>query len=275
MVESITPDGDIAVAIGQFAPTPSLDENLGTIAELAYVAVRRGARMLVLPEYSSHFEPELGVNLAESAEGLDGRFVRGLRELAGATGLHLVAGMLERIDGSRRCFNTLVAVAPSGDVVATYRKQHLYDAFGHRESDLIAPGGTEPPQTFELDGVTVGMQTCYDIRFPEVTRRLVDARADVVLVPSEWVRGPLKEHHWRTLLRARAIENTIYIVAADHPPPIGVGLSAVIDPMGVEIAAIGEESDVAVAYLSRSRIARVRSINPALALRRYGVVPLG
>ncbi len=274
MVESSLPSDGIAVAIGQFAPTSSHDENLRMIGELARAASSRGAGMLVLPEYSSHFEPEFGASLAEFSESIDGRFVAALGALAGSTGMHLVAGMVERIDGSTRCFNTVVAVAPSGEVVAIYRKQHLYDAFGHRESDRIAPGGVEPPQTFEFGGLTVGMQTCYDIRFPEVTRRLVDAGADLVLVPSEWVRGPLKEHHWRTLLHARAIENTIYVAAADHAPPIGVGLSTIVDPMGVEIATIGEESDVAVGYLSTSRIARVRSTNPALALRRYRVVPI-
>jgi predicted amidohydrolase len=120
-------------------------------------------------------------------------------------------------------------------------------------------------------GFTVGMQTCYDIRFPEVTRRLVDAGADLVLVPAEWVRGPLKENHWRVLVTARAIENTIYVAAADHAPPIGVGNSMVVDPMGVELVTIGEESGIAVAEVTAARVASVRETNPALALRRFGV----
>jgi predicted amidohydrolase len=106
-----------------------------------------------------------------------------------------------------------------------------------------------------------------------VTRRLVDAGADLVLVPAEWVRGPLKEHHWRTLVTARAIENTIYVAAADHAPPIGVGNSMVVDPMGVELVTIGEAVDVAVAHVTPQRIVDVRRVNPALALRRYRVEP--
>jgi len=117
------------------------------------------------------------------------------------------------------------------------------------------------------------MQTCYDLRFPEVTRTLVDAGADLVLVPSEWVRGPLKEHHWRTLITARAIENTIYVAAADHAPPIGVGNSMIVDPMGVELATIGEVTGVAVAEVSVDRVRVVRGINPALSLRRFIVKP--
>ena len=119
----------------------------------------------------------------------------------------------------------------------------------------------------------MALQTCYDVRFPEVTRRLVDAGATLVLVPSEWVRGPLKEHHWRTLLTARALENTVFLAAADHTPPIGVGTSLIIDPMGVAVAALGEAVDVAVAFLAPERVASVRAINPALALRRFAVVP--
>ncbi|MEO7148235.1 MAG: nitrilase-related carbon-nitrogen hydrolase, partial [Terrimesophilobacter sp.] len=121
---------------------------------------------------------------------------------------------------------------------------------------------------------TVGLQTCYDIRFPEVTRRIVDAGADLILLPSEWVRGPLKEHHWRTLVTARALENTIYIAAADQAPPIGAGNSMIVDPMGVELATIGENTDIAVAWVSPTRIAEVRRVNPALLLRRFGVSAL-
>jgi predicted amidohydrolase len=117
--------------------------------------------------------------------------------------------------------------------------------------------------------------TCYDLRFPEVGRMLADAGADVVLVPAEWVRGPLKEHHWRTLVHARAIENTVFVAAADHPPPLGVGNSMIVDPQGVEIAAIGTATDVVVAHLDRATVERVRRVNPALELRRMRVVPRG
>ncbi|MEP6843254.1 MAG: nitrilase-related carbon-nitrogen hydrolase, partial [Pseudolysinimonas sp.] len=144
---------------------------------------------------------------------------------------------------------------------------------GQRESDWIAPGLVEAPLTFAFAGFTVGLQTCYDLRFPEVTRQLIDAGVDLVLVPSEWVRGPLKEAHWRTLATARAIENTIYLAAADHTPPIGVGNSMIIDPMGVELAGLGEEVGTAVAWITPERIAEVRRVNPALQLRRFAVVP--
>lgn len=262
------------LAVAQFAPGDDQAANLATIAELAEKAVARGASLVVFPEYSSFFEAQLGSASLAAAEPLDGRFVTALAALSERLGIHVVAGMLERTDDPARIHNTVVAVSPAGSVVAVYRKLHLYDAFGQRESDHVLAGDIVEPQLFGWEGFTVGLQTCYDIRFPEVTRQLVDAGADLVLVPAEWVRGPLKEHHWRTLVTARALENTVYVAAADHAPPVGVGNSMVVDPMGVELVTIGEERAVAVTELSLERIASVRERNPALKLRRFGVHPL-
>ncbi len=260
------------IAVAQFAPGADRGENLSSARALVTAAVARGASLVVLPEYSSYFTPTMGPDWVAAAESLDGEFVTGLATIAREAGIHLIAGFIEATDDAARVANTVVALDPAGAVVATYRKLHLYDAFGHRESDWVMPGAIENPQTFEWEGVTVGLQTCYDLRFPEVTRRLVDAGADLVAVPSEWVRGPLKEHHWRTLVTARAIENTIYVAAADHAPPIGAGNSMIVDPMGVELATIGEEHGIAVADVSLERIAGVRGTNPALTLRRFRVV---
>lgn len=263
----------VGVAVAQFAPGADARANLDEARRLVEIAASRGASLVVLPEYTAYFTPTMGADWVKAAEALDGPFVAGLAEIARASSVHLVAGVLERLDVAGRFSNTLVALDPSGALVARYRKQHLYDAFGQRESDWVVPGELQDPETFVVGNLTVGLQTCYDLRFPEVTRRLVDAGTDLVLLPSEWVRGPLKEHHWRTLLTARAIENTIYLAAADHAPPIGAGNSMVVDPMGVELVTIGESTDVAVAWISRERIDEVRRVNPALSLRRYRVVP--
>ncbi|MCW2601795.1 MAG: hydrolase [Frankiales bacterium] len=264
-------DTSSAIAVAQFAPTGSASANLAAMRGLATTAVGRGAELVVFPEYSSYFATPLGRDFVDAAEPLDGPFVSGLRELARDLGIHLVAGVVERLADEPRFSNTLVALDPVGELLATYRKLHLYDAFGDSESRWVRPGDIEPPEVFAFSGFTVGLQTCYDLRFPEVSRRLVDAGADLILVPSEWVRGPLKEHHWRTLVTARALENTAYVAAADHAPPIGVGNSMIVDPMGVEIATIGEQTDVAVATISTARVRQVRKLNPALALRRFRV----
>jgi len=262
---------EFAVAVAQFAPGDDAAANLASITRLAERAAARGARVIVFPEYSSWFTPTPGKEWLVAAQPVDGPFTRELRGLADRLDVHIVAGMIERLDGQERVANTVVAVAPGDGIVARYRKLHLYDAFGQRESEWVAPGEIADPETFAVGDILFGLPTCYDVRFPEVSRRIVDAGADVICMPAEWVRGPLKEAHWRTLTTARALENTAYVVAADHAPPVGAGNSMIVDPMGVELATIGEQEDVAVAWLSAERIAAVRRLNPALALRRFAV----
>lgn len=264
-------DSALTIAIAQFAPVADRAANLERIAEMTADAAAQGARVVVFPEYSSYFIDPFDASLSVNAEPLDGPFVVALTALAAHHEITVVAGLLERAADGARVRNTVVAVSGEG-LRAHYRKMHLYDAFGQRESDWVEPGELDAPRTFDIDGLRFGLQTCYDLRFPEVTRRLADAGSHVVLVPSEWVRGPLKEHHWQTLLAARAIENTLYMVAADHPPPLGVGHSMVVDPQGVALATIGTASDVAVARVRLDAIERVRRTNPALELRRFRVV---
>ncbi|MDQ4214083.1 carbon-nitrogen hydrolase family protein [Microbacterium capsulatum] len=265
------PAGSVIAAVCQFAPAASRAGNRARIGELVAQAAGRGARLVVLPEYSSYFVEPMDETLAANAEELDDAFTAELGRLAAVHGVVVVAGMVERADAGR-IRNTLVAVDRSG-ILAVYRKQHLYDAFGQTESRWIEPGGLGDAATFVVDGLTFGLMTCYDLRFPEVARTLVDAGAEVLVVPAEWVRGALKEHHWTTLLAARAIESTAYVVAADHPTPVGVGHSAVIDPQGVTLAGVGTGEGIGVAELEAAAVARVREVNPVLRLRRYRVVP--
>lgn len=263
----------IGIAVAQFAPTADKAGNLSEIEQLARQARARGAGVVLFPEYSSYFVNPMDDSLATHAEPVDGPFTTRLSDLARELELTIVAGLVESGDAGR-VRNAAVAVDASG-VIAVYRKQHLYDAFGQRESDWIEAGALDAPQTFQVGALRLALMTCYDLRFPEAARTLVDAGADVLLVPAEWVRGPLKELHWTTLLAARAIENTVFVAAADHPAPIGVGRSAVLDPQGVVLAGLGSEPGLAVAWLDADAIARTRAVNPALALRRYRVAPAG
>ncbi|WP_329521818.1 carbon-nitrogen hydrolase family protein [Spirillospora sp. NBC_01491] len=263
----------VQVAVAQFAPGLDKDENLAVVRRLVGEAAGRGARVVVLPEFAMFTAPRMDERFVASAEPLDGPFAQGLGELARRHGVHVVAGLNERLGESGRISNTLVAMGPGGETVARYRKIHLYDAFGYRESELVRAGEIADPETFVAGGLTFGMQTCYDARFPEMTRRIVDAGADVLALPAEWVPGPLKEDHWRTLVRARAIENTIYVAAADQAGPAGVGNSMIIDPMGVVLASIGESTGTVAGEVTAERVAEVRKKNPALQLRRFGVTP--
>ncbi|MBV2367103.1 carbon-nitrogen hydrolase family protein [Streptomonospora nanhaiensis] len=261
----------VNVAVAQFAPGEDKPANLAAAGRLVAEAADQGARVVLLPEYAMFTAPRTDERFVAAAEPLDGAFVAGLARLASASRAVVVAGVVESAPGGERFRNTLVAVAPGGEVVALYRKLHLYDAFGVTESDVVEPGAIEEPRTFTVDGLTFGLQTCFDLRFPEVTRRIADAGAQVLLLAAEWVPGPLKEDHWTTLVRARAIENTMYVAAAGQNAPTGSGNSMIVDPMGVRLAALGEQTGIAVAHISDERLTEVRTKNPTLALRRFSV----
>jgi predicted amidohydrolase len=169
--------------------------------------------------------------------------------------------------------NRLLVVAAVG-VIATYDKVHLYDAYGARESEVIAAGDPAAPAVVvDVKGVRVGVQTCYDIRFPEVSRRLIDAGAEVLVVPADWVPGEHKVEHWETLLRARAIENLAWIVAADHAAPSGIGHSMVVDQIGNIVERLDTVAGSFAVTISSEAISDARGTNPALAMRRYRVEP--
>ncbi|WP_017541797.1 carbon-nitrogen hydrolase family protein [Nocardiopsis halophila] len=263
----------LTAAVVQFAPGEDKAANLASIEALLGEAAARGARLAVLPEYAVFTAPAMDDRFVDSAEPLDGPAVTRLRTVAAGLGLTVIAGVNEAA-GDGRIHNALVGLQ-DGEIAAVYRKVHLYDAFGYRESDRVIPADPCEPQLLEVDGFTVGMQTCYDLRFPETSRVLADAGADAVALPAEWVPGPLKEYHWNTLVRARAIENTVYVLAAGQSGPAGAGNSAIVDPMGVAVAALGEAPGIGTAALERDRIDHVRTVNPALSLRRYRVAPAG
>lgn len=258
----------LTVAAVQWAAGEDLAQNRADASARIDRAAALGASLIVLPEYAQFCSKDLAERAADVAEPLDGPFVAMLQERAAAHDALVVAGLLER--GEAGVANAVVAVDASG-IVAVYRKVHLYDAFGTRESDWLVAGDTSQEPVVAWRGHGIGLQTCYDLRFPETTRRLVDAGADVVVVPAFWARGPQKERHWTTLVTARAIESTIHVVAVDQAPPLSVGCSMVVDPMGVALAALGDDDGIAIARIDPAVTAATRERNPSLANRRYRI----
>jgi deaminated glutathione amidase len=254
------------VSVAQFSVSGDKADNQRRISRLAEEAARAGTRVVVFPECAMVDFGASGGDLRGSAEALDGPFVESLARLAERLELTLVAGIFETISGELRVHNTAVVLDPRG-LVAAYRKRNLYDAFGERESDTILPGSEEPP-VFEVDGFTTAVVVCYDLRFPSFIERLADRGADLLLVPAAWVAGPLKEDHWKVLVQARAIENTIYVAGAGQSGVRYCGLSRIVDPMGVVWSSLGEAEGVTTAEVSKERLAEVRARLPLLVQRR-------
>jgi predicted amidohydrolase len=261
----------VRVTVGQVEVSADHAANRDVVAGVVAEAARRGSHLVVLPEYASGYDPR-GVG-AEHAEPLDGPFVTRLRELAREHGVAVVAGTTLPGAGER-AVNAVVAVHADGGVAGVYRKVHLFDAFGTRESDRLEPGPADaPPLTFTLGDLTFGVMTCYDLRFPESARRLVDAGAEVLLVPAAWVAGPRKADHWRTLLQTRAIENTAVVIGVGMAGRGVTGRSLLVGPDGVVGLELGERGEVRTADLDPALLAAARKTNPSLVNRRYTVTP--
>ncbi|MEV0295200.1 carbon-nitrogen hydrolase family protein [Nocardia sp. NPDC050710] len=262
----------VPVAVVQFAPGTEPSDNLAVLREHVRTAAERGAMVVVAPEYSMFAVTRLDERVVAVAEQLTGPFATGLGAIAAEFGVYLVAGMVEQVEpGADRIRNTLVAFDPAGTLITRYRKVHLYDAFGYLESDVVQAGAIETPATFTVGAVTFGMQTCFDLRFPEGFRRIAAAGAQVLLLPAQWIPGPAKVDQWTTLVRARAIESTVYVAAADQAAPRGAGASMIVDPTGRVLAELGDEPGVLSADIDLEYLATVRITNPSLALRRFAI----
>ncbi|GAA1591828.1 carbon-nitrogen hydrolase family protein [Actinomadura kijaniata] len=250
-------------------PKENLDRIVGAIAEAG------DADLAVFPEAS---QVRFGNVLAEAAEPLDGPFVTAVRAAAREHGTAVLVGVFEPApDG--RVYNTVVGIEATGEIAGSYRKLHLFDAFGDHESQHVAAG--DRPVVLDLAGTRIGVITCYDVRFPELARELVDRGAEILAIPAAWAQGVFKEEHWTTLVRARAIENTTWVVAVDKAPdrtrppkgaPGGVGRSRLIDPMGVVLTDLGPHARIQVMELDPALTEKVREFLPSLSHRRRDVL---
>lgn len=262
----------LAAAV-QMTASSSKAENLAKAETFVRLAAERKAALVVLPEVFSwrgrhRKEPE-------QVESIPGPTTHRLQELATRHAIHLLAGSFLEKSGESRAYNTSLLLSPDGDIVACYRKIHLFDVdipgqVSIKESDSMKPGEEVVTATTQLG--TVGLSICYDLRFPELYRGLTQQGAQVVFVPSAFT-FPTGAAHWEALLRARAIENQVYIVA---PNQIGrnvygfadYGNSMIIDPWGKILARAPDKECVITAEIDLDYLEKVRRELPCLAHRR-------
>ncbi|GLR10089.1 hydrolase [Mixta theicola] len=260
------------VAMGQFAVAREWQKNAQTCIQLMQQAQQAAATLLVLPEAvlaTDIHDPGLAVR---AAQPLDGPFLTQLLTASQQSAMTTILSIYVP-DGPQRAINAQVALR-GGEIIARYDKLHLYDAFAMQESQRVTAGEVVPPLV-EIGGMKIGMMTCYDIRFPELARRLALDGADVLVLPSAWVRGPLKEMHWETLVTARALENTCYLIAVGECGPRNIGGSLIVDPLGVAVARAAEGPALVFAELDAERIKSARQMLPVLANRRFSRPELG
>jgi predicted amidohydrolase len=262
------------VAVCQLNARDDRAANLAAARDLLDRAAASGADLAVLPEYVDYLGPSAGL---PKPEPVDGEFAAFFAAAARELGIWVHAGSFHEAGPDQdRTYNTSLLFDRSGTLAATYRKIHLYDVeipgrVSYQESRSVAPG--TQPVVADVEGVRTGLSICYDLRFPELYRRLaVDGEATVLVVPAAFMMHTGRDH-WEVLLRARAIENQCYVVAAgqigDHDPGrTCFGRSMIIDPWGTVLAQAPDRVGIVTADLDLDRLAEIRQELPSLANRR-------
>jgi predicted amidohydrolase len=269
----------VRVALAQVVTGRDISANLDILENFARKAKEGGAELVVFPEATMR---AFGNSLVDIAEPLDGPWATRVRGIAAEIGIVIVAGMFTpgqsgggSGDSTRKVRNTLLATGPG--VEASYDKIHLFDAFGFAESDTVEAGTRAV--TFELGGISFGLATCYDIRFPALFTANADRGAEANIVCASWGSGPGKVDQWRLLARARAVDTTTYVLACGQgdpategietkgSAPTGVGHSAVVSPLGEVLAELDGGTGLLFADLDPAVVKEARAKLPVLANR--------
>jgi predicted amidohydrolase len=263
----------LRVAAVQMNSRADQAENVATALTLIDQAAAGGARLVALPEVWTYLGPEEGNR--EHAEPIPGTTIDLLADRARKHGIYLHCGSVyEARAGEPKVFNTTVVLSPDGDILGKYSKIHMFDVVldgvaSYQESATVAPG--DEIVTVDVDGFTVGLAICYDLRFPELFRILALKGADAILLPAAFTMTTGKDH-WELLIRARAVENGVYMIA---PAQIGsydgqhwsYGRSMIVDPWGTILGVAPDLETVVSADVDRSVLRKVRRQVPSLANR--------
>jgi predicted amidohydrolase len=260
------------VAIVQQSASTDKAQNLAFAVDCVKDAKHRGADLVCFPEFLMAYSPaeQSREELNRVAEDVGGEFTSVLREAAKDNQIEVVATIYERSGASEKVYDTALVIDRAGNLASVYRKLHLYDALGFRESDKLE-AGDDVARPVKTSAGNVGLMICYDVRFPELSRALALLGAETLVVPSGWVRGDRKVEHWRTMLQARAIENGCYVVAPNQVGNIYTGHSLVVDPFGSIVVDMDEKEGLEIVELDPDLPRTVREKLPLLRHRRTDV----
>ena len=275
----------VKVSIVQMKSSLDKEENLLYSLEQIKESAKSSAKVICFPEFQMSFSPstQSSEELYSLSESLDGNFVSQLKKSARENDIFVVSSIYERANSklknnrqnqkkfldrnSYRVFDTVVLINNQGRLISQYRKLHLYDALGFKESDKLLAGSQLFKPVASPLGKT-GTLICYDLRFPELSRILTLKGSVSLIAPSAWVQGTMKEDHWLIMCKARAIENGVYLIAPNQIGNIFCGRSLVVDPFGVVVLDIGNKEGFDIVDLDLDRINLIRKSLPLLKNRR-------
>ena len=268
------PIKSMRVAVVQFTASTSKDANLEKITSFISKAASKKAALCAFPEFMMFYTNSLQTSkqLADLSETIDGNFVSAIARAAKENKIQVVGSFYEKSRTKNRVYDTAFVIDKSGKVISTYRKIHLYDALGFKESDKMK-SGSKIAKPVKTSIGKIGMMICYDLRFPEMSRSLAAAGSEILVAPSAWVKGNMKEEHWITINKTRAIENGCYVIAPDQVGNIYCGRSLVVDPYGKILLDMKKKQGISFANIDLNKVKQTRKILPLLKNRRTDVYP--
>jgi len=260
------------VAIVQFKASITKEQNLKKILDYIEKASKNGAQLCAFPEFMMFYtkSSQTSKELASLSETINGNFVKTISKAAKKHSIQVIGTFYEKSNKKNRVHDTSFLINKSGKVVSKYRKIHLYDALGFKESKKMVPGSKIAKPSRTALG-KIGMLICYDLRFPEMSRSLVLSGSEILVAPSAWVKGKNKEDHWITINKTRAIENGCYVVAPDQVGNIYCGRSVVVDPFGKILLDMKKRQGIGVVNISSEKIKKTRTALPLLKNRRSDI----
>jgi deaminated glutathione amidase len=265
-------------AIVQMKSSINKQDNL--LESLKYIkeASDKHADYIFFPEFQMAFSPSTQTldELYNTAELLaNSKFIKRICQYSKKYKIGVVGTFFERnpYNTDKKVFDTAFSTDKNGKIVSIYRKLHLYDAFGFKESLKFSKGDKIPKLITTTIG-KMGLMICYDIRFPELSRILTINGSEIIIIPSGWVQGIMKEEHWITMLKARAMENGVYVIAPNQVGNIFCGRSMVVDPLGSTLSDLGDKRGIEIVEIQRERIDQVRKTLPLLKNRRTDIYNL-
>jgi predicted amidohydrolase len=260
------------VALVQFKADTNKYKNLTKILNYIKEASKKGVELCAFPEFMMCYTPssQSPMELANLAEKISGEFVSKISECAKQNSIQVIGTLYEKSPKLNRVYDTSFLVNKAGKVKSKYRKIHLYDALGMKESKKLHPGSKIVKPIKTTIG-KLGMMICYDLRFPEMARTLASEGSEFLVVPSAWVKGEMKEEHWITINKTRAIENGCYVIAPDQVGNIYCGRSLVVDPYGKILLDMKKKQGLGIVDVSYEKIKQARKKLPLLQNRRIDI----
>ncbi|WP_428325260.1 carbon-nitrogen hydrolase family protein [Nitrosopumilus sp.] len=261
-------------AVIQFKASTNKETNLKKIISYIEKAASKDATLCAFPEFMMFYtnSTQTPKQLAILSETINGHFVKTIAKTAKENHIQVVGSFYEKSRKKDRVYDTSFVIDKSGKIISTYRKIHLYDALGFKESDKMASGSKIAKPVKTTIG-KVGMMICYDLRFPEMSRSLAAAGSEVLIAPSAWVKGNMKEEHWLTINKTRAIENGCYVIAPDQVGNIYCGRSLVVDPYGKILLDMKKKQGIGYTNIDLKKVKQTRKVLPLLKNRRTDVYP--